>query len=273
MNFYSGVSTLFFIPVITLISNVKFNKGGFYLMQQPITRAQITGMITAVTKSSNRTVIGVDDGTGTMICVYWLNNDDPTFKLGDMIQVIGKLTYFREQIQISIENYKFVGFNDELLHSLRAAELLEIYSKPVKVMDLIAASLQEPDDDLRIIRDWIKTQHSFEFHKLLEDDSWGMSIATKRKHVKVLQEEGFIFLSNEDKDEFTLVDVSNLGKNIVEIAQRETMKTGSVGFDLIKFYLQPEYKSVGFKQISVIIDELVRNDQIIQISQNKYKVF
>ncbi|KAJ3312253.1 hypothetical protein HDV04_003296 [Boothiomyces sp. JEL0838] len=245
----------------------------FYIGSQPITRAQVTGMITAVSKASNRTSIGVDDGTGVITCVYWLNNDDPIFKLGDVIQIIGKLTIFREQIQLTIENYQFVGFNDEILHWLRAVDLMEIYSKPVVIKEQIKAALTEPDDDLRIIRDWIKLQHSFEFHQLLQDNSWGMSVATKRKHVKTLQEEGFIYLSNEERDEFTMVDASNLGRDIIEIVQRETMKSGSIGFDLIRYYLKPEFKNAGFKQMNRILDELVRSDQITQISQNKYKAF
>ncbi|KAJ3320793.1 hypothetical protein HDV06_004804 [Boothiomyces sp. JEL0866] len=272
MNFYSGVSTVFYVPVITFISNIRF-QDGFFIAEQPITRAQITGMITSVAKSSNRTVIGVDDGTGIMTCVYWLNNDDPIFKLGDIIQVAGKLTFFRDQMQINIEQYQFVDFNDELLHWLRAVELLEIYSKPVIIKEQIRATLHEPDDDLRVIRDWIKLQHTFEFHSLLQDNSWGMSLATKRKHIKSLQEEGFIYLSNEEKDEFTIVDASNLGKDIVEIVQRETMKSGAIGFDLIRYYVKPEFKNVGFKQMNSILDELVRSEQITHVSQNKYKAF
>jgi hypothetical protein len=103
--------------------------------QYLLTKVHITGTIVFYIKKDDKHFFGIDDSTGVITCVLWLNdynnsrgqagfkqNDLRTWlyekdvKVGDCLSVLGGLEYFKDKTQLNIHKLRIVdNFNEEML--------------------------------------------------------------------------------------------------------------------------------------------------------------
>ncbi|OBZ89531.1 CST complex subunit STN1 [Choanephora cucurbitarum] len=103
---------------------------------------EICGIIVAVEFSSTSYrytgVFLLDDGTGTIECVLWLNSmkldNNRPFELGTTIRIMGKISTVRDEKQITV--YDLYPTHDphlEVTHFLQAIQLKKIYQQQVQM--------------------------------------------------------------------------------------------------------------------------------------------
>ena len=92
--------------------------------QYLLTKVQVTGVIVFHVKKETKHMIGLDDGSGILTCVIWLNdfgarhNNDRNIrtwlyendvKKGDTLSILGGLEYFRDKIQLNCHRLRVVN--------------------------------------------------------------------------------------------------------------------------------------------------------------------
>jgi hypothetical protein len=109
----------------------------FFLMRDQwlLTKINITGTIVFYIKKEDKHFFGIDDSTGVMTCVLWLNdfnnnrgqagnrqNDlrswlfESDVKIGDCLSILGGLEYYRDKVQINVHKLRIIrDTNEEML--------------------------------------------------------------------------------------------------------------------------------------------------------------
>ncbi|KAJ3326479.1 CST complex subunit STN1 [Blyttiomyces sp. JEL0837] len=97
---------------------------------RPIRKVEICGVITAKHERDSNVNYYVDDGSSTIPCVYWfpeelrMKHDRKTFKLGDLVNVTGRVSEYRFQRQVIVNSIVVESDpNSELLHWLEVIDL------------------------------------------------------------------------------------------------------------------------------------------------------
>lgn len=100
-----------------------------------LTKINVTGTIVFYIKKDDKHFFGIDDSTGVITCVLWLNdfnnsrgqagnrqNDlrtwlfDQDVKIGDCLSILGVLEYFQDKVQINIHKLRVIKeINEEML--------------------------------------------------------------------------------------------------------------------------------------------------------------
>ena len=103
--------------------------------QYLLTKISITGTIVYYIKKDDKHFFGIDDSTGVMTCVLWLNDFNNSrgqagnrqnelrswlfnqdVKIGDCLSILGGLEYFQDKVQINIHKLRIVKeTNEEML--------------------------------------------------------------------------------------------------------------------------------------------------------------
>jgi hypothetical protein len=103
----------------------------FYLL----TKVQITGTIVFLIKKDDKFFFGIDDTTGVMTCVLWLNDyqksgdyasnkqshirmwlSENSIDIGDTLAILGGLEYYQDKIQINVHKLRLIrDSNEEML--------------------------------------------------------------------------------------------------------------------------------------------------------------
>ena len=147
----AGLSGLFWIycqVFIVDVNDLERRDDLFLHKTHPIQRIQTTGMVVSVSTHSAYMKIRLDDGTGMLSCIYWLPDkaNPPAISLGDLLMIRGRLGLFREEVQVTVDQYKVeLDENAELLHWAQVLFLKrKIYDLPFKP-DLDAFNLSVSD--------------------------------------------------------------------------------------------------------------------------------
>lgn len=101
--------------------------------QYLLTKVMITGTIVFHIKKDDKHFFGIDDSTGVINCVLWLNDNkttkagnrpselrswliDQNVKPGDCLSILGGLEYYKDKIQINVHKLRIIrSLNDEML--------------------------------------------------------------------------------------------------------------------------------------------------------------
>ncbi|KAI8074226.1 uncharacterized protein B0P05DRAFT_547786 [Gilbertella persicaria] len=99
---------------------------------------EICGLVVAVESSSRSTRYTVDDGTGTIECVVWLDSvtidSNKPLDLGTIVRVMGKVVTMRNEKQVIVfDLYSTQDPHQEITHFLQAIQLKKVYQQPVKM--------------------------------------------------------------------------------------------------------------------------------------------
>ena len=89
-----------------------------------MTKVAVTGTVVFQIRKEDRFFFGVDDSTGVMTCVLWLNDSNSNnnkdrrqndfrswltekdVKIGSVLTVLGQLEYYKDKIQINVHRLK-----------------------------------------------------------------------------------------------------------------------------------------------------------------------
>ncbi|KAI8349627.1 hypothetical protein EDC96DRAFT_519916 [Choanephora cucurbitarum] len=98
---------------------------------------EICGILVAIELSSTSYRYTVDDGTGTIECVLWLNSmkldNNRPFELGTTVSIMGKISTVRDQKQITVYDlYPTQDPHLEVTHFLQAIQLQKTYQQQFK---------------------------------------------------------------------------------------------------------------------------------------------
>lgn len=99
-----------------------------------LTKVQITGTVVFYIRKEEKYFFGIDDSTGVMTCVLWLNDynkqnlsqkknqdfrnwfQNQQIQIGSCVSVLGLLEYFKDKIQVNVQKVRAVAdINDEML--------------------------------------------------------------------------------------------------------------------------------------------------------------
>eukprot|EP00794_Sanderia_malayensis_P020392 gene20392-22403_t len=103
-----------------------YDYGAYAFHNYHVRQVEIVGYVVSVDVRERRAVYIIDDSTGVISCVKWINNEADKqrfshFKHGDLLIVRGKIGSFREERQIKIDNMaKQSDLHVEILHWLEA---------------------------------------------------------------------------------------------------------------------------------------------------------
>lgn len=116
-----------------------------------MTKIQITGTIVFYIKKDDKHFFGIDDSTGVITCVLWLNDFnnsrgqsnkqsdlrtwlfDQDIKIGDCLSILGSLEYFQDKVQINIHKIRVIKeINEEMLQYQQTMASQKCYFDPSK---------------------------------------------------------------------------------------------------------------------------------------------
>jgi hypothetical protein len=116
-----------------------------------LTKIQITGTIVFYIKKDDKHFFGIDDSTGVITCVLWLNDFnnsrgqsnkqsdlrtwlfDQDIKIGDCLSILGSLEYFQDKVQINIHKIRVIKeINEEMLQYQQTMASQKCYFDPSK---------------------------------------------------------------------------------------------------------------------------------------------
>ena len=112
-TFFYGADTVFWSCVNLFINDIHDSKtsDGFFYKTRPIQKVSIAGIIISLAIQSNKFTVQIGDGSGVINCVYWYSDEEKKnnpvdFGLGDLISIQGRITEYRDEIQITIKSGK-----------------------------------------------------------------------------------------------------------------------------------------------------------------------
>lgn len=125
-----------FICQMLSLPEVSGFEGVYLLFDHHVTRFEVLGCIVSVDKKEKFVKYRIDDGTGVIDLCLWLNNYyDPsvlTFELGQLVSASGKMTTFRDERQLNIDQITLEDdANAEPFHWLEIIRYQDIYKKEV----------------------------------------------------------------------------------------------------------------------------------------------
>ncbi|CAB4026655.1 CST complex subunit STN1 [Paramuricea clavata] len=152
-----------FVRDVLQLKNYSGFKGVYAISNHPIAQVLVVGYIVKVDKREKLTTYGVDDGTGCLSCCMWhnQNNDLVEATFGDLVTVMGKISVFREERQITASSFYIeTDPNVEVFHWLEVMKLREIYEKPFEV--------SENPETKTVTKPWLKNELEIEIDRLEE---------------------------------------------------------------------------------------------------------
>ncbi|CAH1800441.1 unnamed protein product, partial [Owenia fusiformis] len=233
---YWGLDPLFRTPVKLYIKHVlempeSPAAGVFLFKNHPIVKVDIQGTVVSIIEKTKFTSYGVDDSTGVINCCCWNNADDITdldtsdplsnilrdslrdipgisnVKLGDTLNVKGKLKVFRDRREISSSDsqcYKVLSFDEEI------TRMLEL---PLLYKDVYHVPFRLPE---RVKEDWEQMQ--------LEGETGVKSNQTLAKEISVAVK---CHISQGPVKYLHIDDIHNIGaiKQILEMVETSADET------------------------------------------------
>ncbi|KAI8896133.1 hypothetical protein BC833DRAFT_117329 [Globomyces pollinis-pini] len=317
-SFYYGLDSLYWVSVQMFISDIEYKSesGVFWYLTHPIQMVNLTGIAVSLSINSANFSIQLDDGTGIIDCVLWYTDQMKVLqnpcdiKLGDLVSLNGRLSYFRDLKQVVINSYAVESDpNLELLHWAQAMHLKRfIIQHPFEVDPSVKTQLTtlpefkpqlekspylpEEVEMIKIIKSHVEHIQSFEFGKLGADQELCNAIKTHldkpkmtpqelllliRKYVRILVKEGFIYLKNELTDLHEVISINNLGKELVDIIKNESGNHGFgyTLFDIIMVNLgqKKSFCRLGKIPVKRMLDELVMKDLISMNENGRYRAY
>mgnify|MGYP002803539409 FL=1 len=129
-----------FIRDVFKLKNYPGFKGVYAISNHPIVHVLVVGYIVMVGKREKLTNYLVDDGTGRISCCVWRDQNRETdlveATFGDLVTMMGKISTFREERQITVSNFYIeTDPNAETFHWLDVMKLREIYEKPFELTE------------------------------------------------------------------------------------------------------------------------------------------
>jgi hypothetical protein len=128
-----------------------------YYLGRPISKVDLVGTVVKKKPGSNRRYIHIDDGTGVMTCIKFLNpniseESETGVDIGDLVNITGKLMYMTVEdnpptyvVQIAHVE-KLIDPNLELLHWTSALHLhASTYSEPFRKAPGLLSGASQPD--------------------------------------------------------------------------------------------------------------------------------
>jgi hypothetical protein len=202
----------------------------------PYQAVQLCGLIVGIIFliglqiKSNRTLIELNDGTGTIQCINW--GEPLSVALGDIITIRGRLQIYTE-IQINTTFIEQGSIETELLHSMQVIRLQKMYKKntPIDIPKKINKVKANQNSIKTILAKYLTNlTREFKFKEIISDidfiselqhhTSSNIEIAVG-KHLQSLVRDGFIYQKDIEQDTYELITVDNLGKELVEIVKNE----------------------------------------------------
>jgi hypothetical protein len=117
--------------------------------QYLLTKIQITGTIVFYIKKDDKHFFGIDDSTGVITGVLWLNDYnnrqsgrtnelrtwlyDQNVKIGDCVSVLAGLEFFKDKKQMNIHKLRIINdINEEMLQYQQTTAAQNCYFDPEK---------------------------------------------------------------------------------------------------------------------------------------------
>lgn len=68
----------------------------------PITQVEIVGIVTYWRDFRDKVILGLDDGTAILRCIFHTNTSSIQGRLGNVLRLFGKIKIYKSQRQISV---------------------------------------------------------------------------------------------------------------------------------------------------------------------------
>jgi hypothetical protein len=308
--FFLGADTIFWASVHLFISDIKTSKTsmGFFYKTHPIQKVTIAGIVTSISIQASKFILEIDDGSDFINCLYWYSDSEKKtcpfkFQLGDLISLQGRISDFRDEIQIIIINFKVESDpNYELLHWASVLLLKKEYEIPFQIplgLKNELTNLKEfkslKTETRNEIKDFLKTifesnikiefqqlkkrSDLLEFSRLYLSSKENHEISDSQieliiaKNTRLLTKEGFIYQKNEDTDTFELISLSNLGNFIIHSIKDLCTKNlyGVSGDEIMAILSSTCFKSVPKPIVFGMLRELADMAKIHKVSANEYR--
>ncbi|CDW74075.1 UNKNOWN [Stylonychia lemnae] len=129
------------------------NKIFFILRDQfLLTKIQITGTLVFIIKKEEKYIFGIDDSTGVMVCVLWLNDfnnqggnagkrnsdfrtwfSEKNIQLGSVLAVLGSMEHYKDKIQVNVHKLRNItDISEEMLQYQQTINAQKCYFDPFK---------------------------------------------------------------------------------------------------------------------------------------------
>jgi len=123
-----------FVSQIKQIQPYSDLKDSYHFLGHPIKHVEIVGYLVHHRPRRKLFSYTVDDGSGLISCQLWCNphtdnwHSGQTFKIGDLLRIRGRLTSYRNQIEIQIDTIiRETEEDSQLLHWLEIIHLTSSY--------------------------------------------------------------------------------------------------------------------------------------------------
>ncbi|SAL96092.1 hypothetical protein [Absidia glauca] len=114
-----------------------------------IRNVELCGIVVAVEQNLTMMIYTVDDGTGTLTCIWWKDTIDTeeTISLGSCVRILGLVCTFKDERKVKVFDLDVISDpNWELLHTLQVLALRrDHYNKPFD----ISSKVQQNIDTLK----------------------------------------------------------------------------------------------------------------------------
>lgn len=178
----------------------------------------------------NRTLFELNDGTGTIQCIKWSENIDVA--LGDIITIRGRLELY-ERLQVNVSFIEQGTIETELFHSMQVIRLQKMYKKniPIDISKKISKVTSSLNSIKTILAKYLaKLDRETKFKEIISDidliaelklyTTSNIEIVVG-KQLQSLVRDGFIYQKDVEQDTYELINISNLGQELVEIVKNE----------------------------------------------------
>eukprot|EP00347_Sterkiella_histriomuscorum_P006527 403352426 len=126
------------------------NKFFFILRDQfLLNKIQICGIMVFIIKREEKYIFGIDDSTGVMTCVLWLNDNKQggqsarrnqdfrnlfaNITIGSSLAILGTMEYYKDKIQVNVHKLRpVIDINEEMLQYQQTINAQKCYFEPFK---------------------------------------------------------------------------------------------------------------------------------------------
>lgn len=315
---YWGLNPLFwshmkmFVKEVQSLEEYSDYKGVYcYSKNHPVVRVEILGYIVSVDVREKLTSYGVDDGSGTIACCCWHSSDPnedrrESYNLGQLVTVQGKISVFREQRQLTVDQiYPESDLNTEVLFWLEAVNLGNtVYKQPftpsLKHFQAGNGASSKEEELKKAIMMHLKENKmvAFQFSTLcLEPDIQQLAreaVKEKctnqedvkkidhayeakkviRQSVKDLERDGLVYFKDSRKDLYEIISHDhNLGAAILKAIKKiSEPSSSSVSKWAIMDVLHSSHKfhHVTLQQVEHSLDRLLQSSDVYRQSEHEY---
>lgn len=224
--------------ILELVKGKFVRKSGFessYVLTQlgrKISRARICGLVVDkfISEDGNYATLTIDDGTETIRCKFFVNTKIiDSVAVGELIDAVGKLREYNNEIYVAPEIIKKVEPNFE---TLRLLELGKIWTEQKKIVDKVKELKKQSADAVELKAIAKKAGFSLkavegvleaeEFASAASEEQSATANEAKTKILKLIEQ-----LDKGDGVEYQIIlKQAGLPENIIDVTIQELLESG-----------------------------------------------